>query len=251
MADTLSALLAKTPDAMQDALGDLLESTRRTRKAYGYDTAPDAIPEPLTLEEMKSGELRNAQTITDQVIREHGGKSDLVEDDWSGLWMAGPLVVHDRDLPRFVLCTIQARCWTYEGARAVLERAWTLPEWPGQYGRELWLMAFAYTDFICTERQEGNDCPLHFDEWDSQGDDEPITLYRGSLKSTRRGMSWTTDLERAQWFARRGDMSGKGREMHVWRCEVPREHTLAHFNHRSEHEVVADVRGLKITKEAS
>ena len=234
----------KIPSEM---IEQMREHLAQQRSLYGYDTPSDEFPQPLTLEEMKAGELRNALKVIDRVIARHSGKQDLGPDQWTDLWFhTGP--VHDRDLPRFALTTLAANCWTYEGAREVVERAWTLPEWPGQYGRDNWLMAFARTDFICSEREAGKDCLYHEDEWDFEGDGEPLVLYRGSLTSTKRGLSWTLDLERAQWFAARGDMSGKGRQMSVWRCEVPRDRTLAHFGNRSEAEVVADVRGLRIVR---
>lgn len=231
------------PTAM---IEEMREHFNRTRQAYGYDPVLEPnFPQPLTLEEMKAGELRNALAAVDTVLAKHAGKQDLGPDLWSDIWFDhNP--VHDRDLPRFAILTMAANCWTYEGGREIVERAWTLPEWPGQYEREHWLRLFAQTDFICSEREAGKDCPLHDDEYDQQGDGEPITLYRGALKGEQRGLSWTTSRERAEWFARRGDMTGRGRQMYVWEAQVPRESTLAHFTNRMEDEIVADVRGLRV-----
>lgn len=247
MSNQVHEMLAQIADPEQrKGLQKMVDHQIRTRAAYGYDTPEGVFPEPLTLAQMKAGEIRNAQALAERVVREHAGKRDL--DDWFDVWHH-ERATHNRDLPEFAFLTIMANCWTDSEERHLAQCAWTLPEWPGQIGREHWLLLCNKVGFICTVVDDEGGCPLHQDEFDQQGDGEPITVWRGSFTGFKRGLSWTTDRDRAVWFARRGDMAGKGRTMHLWRCEVPPERVEAHYNTRSEHEIVADVRGLKIIEE--
>lgn len=71
----------------------------------------------------------------------------------------------------------------------------------------------------------------------------PMTLYRGERDgSTHFGMSWTTDLETAEFFAQRfGAKDGSK----VYRCEFPEKDILAAYGENSgvdEEEVLVDVR---------
>jgi hypothetical protein len=61
----------------------------------------------------------------------------------------------------------------------------------------------------------------------------PITVYRGCHHERRFGMSWTPDLERAQWFADRDLGHGTG-HVYVHRA-VPRE-LLAFIDASNRHE---------------
>jgi hypothetical protein len=65
-----------------------------------------------------------------------------------------------------------------------------------------------------------------------------IPVYRG-VRSTKykKGMSWTTDLEKAEWFAKR--FPQKGRRPVVVEGWIHRSEVLAHFLGRGENEIVA------------
>lgn len=65
----------------------------------------------------------------------------------------------------------------------------------------------------------------------------PVTVYRGCHHGRRFGMSWTTDLVRAQWFADRDLGRGAGE---VFVATVPAGWLLAFIDegHRSEAEFV-------------
>jgi hypothetical protein len=71
----------------------------------------------------------------------------------------------------------------------------------------------------------------------------PFTLYRGVAGSQRvsriRGYSWTTSLERAQWFAKR--YADKVPDPQVYRIEVPERAVLAYTNKRHEQEFFVQV----------
>jgi hypothetical protein len=66
---------------------------------------------------------------------------------------------------------------------------------------------------------------------------EPVTLYRGATPARARGMSWTDDRDRAEWFARRFDDSAR-----VWTATLKPHDLLARIHApdggRGEHEYV-------------
>jgi hypothetical protein len=71
----------------------------------------------------------------------------------------------------------------------------------------------------------------------------PFTLYRGVAGSRRvsriRGYSWTTSLEKAQWFAKR--FADEVPDPQVYRIEVPERAVLACTNERDEQEFLVQV----------
>lgn len=77
---------------------------------------------------------------------------------------------------------------------------------------------------------------------------EEITVYRGIRGRGRlEALSWTTDIEQAEWFAKRWDKNGK-----VYSATVDKEDVLAVFASRGESELVVDfmkLRDIKLEKE--
>ena len=75
-----------------------------------------------------------------------------------------------------------------------------------------------------------------------------ITVYRGIRGRGRlEALSWTTDIEQAEWFAKRWDKNGK-----VYSAMVDKEDVLAVFASRGESELVVDfmkLRDIKLEKE--
>jgi hypothetical protein len=65
---------------------------------------------------------------------------------------------------------------------------------------------------------------------------ERIQVFRGAPEDCADGLSWTTDAERADWFARR--LSNESAE--VWTTTVKNTDVLAMFNGRKESEIVVD-----------
>lgn len=49
---------------------------------------------------------------------------------------------------------------------------------------------------------------------------EQVTIYRGQLPKYRLGMSWTTDLEKATWFAKRFNRGGVVRKLVVDKSSI-------------------------------
>lgn len=77
---------------------------------------------------------------------------------------------------------------------------------------------------------------------------EQITVYRGIRgRGSLKALSWTTDIEQAEWFAKRWDKNGK-----VYSAKVRKDDVLAVFASRGESELVVDyakLRDIKLEKE--
>lgn len=70
-----------------------------------------------------------------------------------------------------------------------------------------------------------------------------LTLWRGTsaINAAARGMSWTTDYDKAVWFARR---EGRGHPV-VWEVKPPPHRIFAYMDGRGEREVIVDTKGLR------
>lgn len=218
---------------------ELIEMIRQQREHYGLP------PEPLTMptrEEQKAGDRANVQRLIQTLVEQHHHRNDL--DDWFKTWY--PAGIHDRLLPEFAYFTVTHECWEKTEEQDLIHNAWTLVEWPAQIGVRYWREMFARIGFWCNHDDRHDEpCPTHPDPETAA----PLTVWRGSFAADKRGLSWTLDRERAEWFVRRGDMAQRGRTMRLWRCEVPADRQYGHFHNRREDEIVADVRGLRIESE--
>lgn len=84
---------------------------------------------------------------------------------------------------------------------------------------------------------------------------EFMTIFRGTTDTPRRlarGLSWTTDLEKARWFSHRFDHLlnprlgiEKSIRPTVWSAEIPPDGILALFYAQGETEVVVNPRRLR------
>jgi len=85
-----------------------------------------------------------------------------------------------------------------------------------------------------------------------------MTIFRGVTNSPRylaRGLSWTTDLEKARWFSHRLDhlldpkLKGMGVKQvpqpTVWSAQISPEGILALFYDQNELEVIVNPRRLR------
>lgn len=74
---------------------------------------------------------------------------------------------------------------------------------------------------------------------------DKITVYRGTcLKSTTKALSWTTNLEKARWFANRFGDNGK-----VYEAIIDKKNIFAYLADRSESEVVLNYKKLENLKQ--
>lgn len=78
---------------------------------------------------------------------------------------------------------------------------------------------------------------------------EPLTVYRGVPNAAAEGayaIGWTTELERARWFAHRLDLlafpplDDQGIEPTVWRAEIDPDGVLGLFYRQNESEVLVN-----------
>ena len=111
----------------------------------------------------------------------------------------------------------------------LLAWVWPMAEFPEAHlGRRAWLMLFEAAGFVSdTLGVARPECPLE--------------IYRGSTWGRRRGMSWTKDLEKARWFARRTSLYGHNAPTPsgvVIGATIPAASVLAMFMERNEFEVV-------------
>ena len=117
-----------------------------------------------------------------------------------------------------------------------LADAWTMCEWPGGAGTtDIWELMFMLGG-------AGDNGYLDDDGNKQSYETLPKTmiLYRGAHEDYVDGMSWTSDIKRAEWFAQR--LGTKG--MSVYTITVPRELVLAKFDRRNENEYVIEVSRL-------
>lgn len=68
--------------------------------------------------------------------------------------------------------------------------------------------------------------------------------YRGATAENREGLSWSTDLGQARYFA--ASRQAPGIVGQVWVVNIPGDRMRAKFGEGWEKEIVADVRGLNI-----
>jgi len=115
------------------------------------------------------------------------------------------------------------------GLRRVIAGVWMMAEWPtSALGVALWVEMFRAAGFVS---DTGEPKPAL-----------PWTVYRGTVWGRRRGMSWTTDLERARWFAAR--YAVRHRAGLVFAVDVEPSAVLALVGDpggRNESEVVVDL----------
>lgn len=116
--------------------------------------------------------------------------------------------------------------------RHAVDAAWRMAEWPEPHlGREAWIGLFDGCGYMV-------DGEPHLRSTDLP---EYVTLYRGAAPGRRRGMSWTSSLEQAAWFAYRFDVNATAR---VYTARVHRSQVLARITERAEDEYVVDTTEL-------
>ena len=124
----------------------------------------------------------------------------------------------------------------------VLSEIWTDTECPNVY-RKYWLSLFM-------SPRSRRDCLMSDEEHAALAIlPDPIRIYRGAEPKYRRGISWTTEANRAAWFADR-NMRPLGRTPNenrmVFTAVIQKRKVLAHFLDRDEAEIVIDPRRIQI-----
>jgi hypothetical protein len=126
--------------------------------------------------------------------------------------------------------------FTHEHFCSTLASVWMMTELPSEYPKQQLRDLFARAGFITdVEDLDGAPAPRP---------DMTLTLYRGMRrKADRLGLAWTTDPNKAEWFARRFAK----RTSWVAEVECPPERLYARFVGRNESEYVIDPRRLPYT----
>jgi hypothetical protein len=131
---------------------------------------------------------------------------------------AGPALLFDLYYSRRLAPSVLA---------AVLVGAWSGAEFPGRtLPRSTWIAWF---------REAAYPTPAG-----------PVILYRGAIPRHARGMSWTPDRERADWFANRWTLGRPEYPAHVYTVTADPAAILADVDAlegeggRQEHEIIVD-----------
>jgi len=119
--------------------------------------------------------------------------------------------------------------------RYTLPSVWKCAEFPEIALRpmDIWVTYFRWAGYL-TDADDPVEAPV-----------APLKIYRGAIWRRRRGMAWTTDRERARWFAQRFarfDGHEPFESAYVFEADVHPDGVLAMF--RREDEVVVDPRFL-------
>ncbi len=111
-----------------------------------------------------------------------------------------------------------------------------------------------YTDWVScftSGRDNRNEMMTQEDQLALAAMPDTITIYRGvGHKNAIHGMSWTTDITRARWFAKR--FSSNQKTKYIGTGEVLKKDVIAYFTTRNENEIVIlpkDLKSLKIVKQ--
>lgn len=93
-----------------------------------------------------------------------------------------------------------------------------------------------WVDLLCSDRS-GREAMMSADEQQALADmPEKFTVYRGTVERYRDdgGLSWTTDYDKAEWFAERFEAE----DSVVLSREVSRDSVVAYLTSRGENEII-------------
>jgi hypothetical protein len=115
--------------------------------------------------------------------------------------------------------------------------SWVMAEWPArQMTPESWVFLI---DHVLNENEYLTDEGLILSKAATKMP-ETLTLWRGCWPEFAEGLSWSSDKERAEWFAHRFDFGEHEGQGTLYEITIPYELVLAQFNGRNEYEYVVD-----------
>ena len=122
---------------------------------------------------------------------------------------------------------------------------WTMTEFPHQNGVRKMIKMWKKTDsqLLYSDEEEGD--VEDKKDFDNLPDNFPIFRGIQTSKAVKRGLSWTTDIKVAKWFAKRWK---KGK---VYQARINKKDVFYYTNQRNEKEVVINPYTLKDFKEVS
>jgi len=140
-----------------------------------------AVHRRLSPEEVAAS-LAQSQQFTEEAI---ASVRDVAPDDAEGFRSAVMLAGRDYGPGMLWDWWADTHCFKVdqEALRKIVADVWSSADFPERNlsPRSVWVDLFRQADYPVPS--------------------EPVTLYRGSTPGRRRGMAWTTDLDRARWFA--------------------------------------------------
>lgn len=108
----------------------------------------------------------------------------------------------------------------------LVARVWSLAEFPeGSIGLSAWVAMFREAGFVTDDA--GVERPR-----------SPLRVFRGTTWGRRRRMSWTSDADKARWFARRASLFGFSGMLVS--ATAPPAGVLGILQGRNESEVIVD-----------
>lgn len=223
-----------------------LEQQIEFARLQEFMDSPEGRFSRLPLAEQKQVTYEHAINAAASYLRARDWTADPMHHFWDG-------PNHDRDLPTYALLIAEHALqiavvlpapfdlgMPKDALADLLSTAWTMPEWPvggDPYTAELWVRAFRAVGFVTTD--DDHPAPPA----------EPITLWRGAVPAHKRGLSWTADRQRAEWFRDRFPPSEDGgpfKQARLYEVKVNPNRILARFTERGEDEWVIDPRRLTI-----
>lgn len=169
----------------------------------------------------------NPKDIAAETLRDPGAAVQLSP---AGTILDGQILRQGRnESPALLFDAFFSNSITLDDMRLLLPGVWQMAEYPTHnLPADIWLEWFRMVGWTATDNRLA---PI-----------EAVQLYRGATWGRRRGMSWTPDLDLAQWFADRFAHRGPA---HVYECQVPTDALLAFVEERrGEPEYVIDPRAL-------
>jgi len=146
-----------------------------------------------------------------------------------GEFMNALFLTDDRFRPLYVEAWWANMLMTVPELQEALAMAWTSCHYPARtFGIRTSVDLFKAAGFISD--RPGVELPT-----------SDLVVYRGCRPDGYFSLSWTTDYERAKWFAKNYNSDGAT----VFRVEVPPQHILAMFSEREENEAVVNPWGMR------
>ncbi len=144
------------------------------------------------------------------------------------LWAA--TIIGENVAPALLDLWVANGCITREVLARLLPEIWQAAHHPERaLSAEVWMALFRKAGFVS---DRGQPAPT-----------KPLRVWRGALHFYRRGMAWTTDREKAVWFATAFGLPSK-----VYTAIAKPTRVLALFDDRDEAEIVLDTRGMRIAE---
>jgi len=173
---------------------------------------------PLILEKIRT--RGGAQLMTAEVLSAHQGRQSWVAETIGYEYGA-----HKRDIPAAAVVLVLEECCSPASEAAFILNAWSTPEFP-----EDGMPAGAWREIFMRHNWISDD--------DAPAPQEPLELFRGATPERKNGLAWTTEYDRAVWFAERF-AGASSVDTAVYRTVATPTHMKASLAARGEAEIIA------------